>query len=96
MAASSSVPIAPLREAIAAHVNAKRGTSYTVGNATIRPGKPVITKFLQTVMNPSDEVLFPNPGFPIYESQLDYLGGVDWRFTTSDARIKLRHLYPAL
>lgn len=69
--------IAPLREAIAADVNAKRGTGYTVDNVTIQPGgKPVITKFLQSTMNPGDEVLFPNPGFPIYESQIDYLGGV--------------------
>lgn len=69
--------ITPLREAIAADVNAKRGTGYTVDNVTIQPGgKPVITKFLQSVMNPGDEVLFPNPGFPIYESQIEYLGGV--------------------
>ena len=39
-------------------------------------GKPVITKFLQSVMDPGDEVLYPNPGFPIYESQIEYLGGV--------------------
>jgi aspartate/methionine/tyrosine aminotransferase len=38
-------------------------------------GKPVITKFLQAVMNPGQEVLYPNPGFPIYESQIEYLGG---------------------
>jgi aspartate/methionine/tyrosine aminotransferase len=31
---------------------------------------------LATVMNPGDEVLYPNPGYPIYESQIDYQGGV--------------------
>jgi len=28
------------------------------------------------VMNPGDEVLYPNPGYPIYESQIEYFGGV--------------------
>ncbi|WP_342779926.1 aminotransferase class I/II-fold pyridoxal phosphate-dependent enzyme [Leekyejoonella antrihumi] len=39
-------------------------------------GKPVIGKFIQAVMNPGDEVLYPNPGYPIHESQIDYDGGV--------------------
>jgi aspartate/methionine/tyrosine aminotransferase len=38
-------------------------------------GKPVITKFLQCVKDPGKRVLYPNPGFPIYESQIEYLGG---------------------
>lgn len=69
--------IAPLREALAADINSLRGTDYTADNVIVQPGgKPVITKFLQAVMDPGDEVLFPNPGFPIYESQIEYLGGV--------------------
>lgn len=68
--------IAPLREALAADINSLRGTDYTAENVIVQPGgKPVITKFLQAVMDPGDEVLFPNPGFPIYESQIEYLGG---------------------
>ncbi|HEY4608010.1 MAG TPA: aminotransferase class I/II-fold pyridoxal phosphate-dependent enzyme, partial [Ilumatobacteraceae bacterium] len=50
----------------------------------IQPGgKPVIGKFLQTVMNPGDGVLFPTPGYPIYESQIEYFGGVvqPYRYT---------------
>jgi len=39
-------------------------------------GKPVIGKFLQVVMNPGDAVLYPSPGYPIYESQIDYFGGI--------------------
>ena len=35
----------------------------------------MITKFIQTLMNPGDGVLYPNPGYPIYESQIDYFGG---------------------
>ena len=69
--------ILPLREALAADVNARRGTSYTAENVSIQPGgKPVIGKFLQVLMNPGDEVLCPAPGYPIYESQIEYLGGV--------------------
>ena len=43
----------------------------------IQPGgKPTIWKFLASVMNPGDEVLYPNPGYPIYESQINYQGGI--------------------
>ena len=66
-----------LREALADDVNMRRGTSYRPDNVVVQPGgKPVITKFLQAVMNEGDEVLYPNPGFPIYESQIEYLGGI--------------------
>lgn len=69
--------IPQLREALADNLNQLRGTDYDADNVAIQPGgKPVITKFLQAVMNPGDEVLYPNPGFPIYESQVEYLGGV--------------------
>lgn len=69
--------IPALREALADDVNMRRGTSYTPENVVVQPGgKPVITKFLQAVMNEGEEVLYPNPGFPIYESQIEYLGGI--------------------
>lgn len=68
--------IMPLREALAEDVGAARGLSYGPGNVVVQPGgKPVITKFIQAVMNPGDEVLYPNPGYPIYESQIEYFGG---------------------
>lgn len=68
--------IAPLRDALAQDTNAKRGTSYSMENVSVQPGgKPVISKFLMTLMSPGDEVLCPNPGFPIYESQIEFLGG---------------------
>lgn len=74
--------IAPLREALAADVGARRGLSFSPGNVVVQPGgKPVIGKFLQAVMNPGDEVLFPTPGYPIYESQIDYFGGVGLPYT---------------
>src|SRR5208337_1899936 len=69
--------IPQLREAVAANVSAARGVPYTLENVAIQPGgKPVIGKFFQALMNPGDEVLYPNPGYPIYESQIEYHGGV--------------------
>ncbi len=69
--------ILPLRAALAEEINLTRGTKYSPENILIQPGgKPVIGKFLLSFMNENDEVLFPNPGFPIYESQIEFLGGV--------------------
>ena len=69
--------IAPLRTALADDVGNRRGLTYGPNNVAIEPGgKPVIGKFLQVVMNPGDGVLFPTPGYPIYESQVEYFGGV--------------------
>ena len=68
--------IPELREAIANDVGPKRNVSYGIDNVIIQPGgKPTIWKFLATVMNVGDDVLYPNPGYPIYESQIRYQGG---------------------
>ena len=69
--------ILPLREAVADDVGSRRGLSYGPENvAIVTGGKPVIGKFIQTMMNPGDEVLYPSPGFPIYESMIEYFAGV--------------------
>lgn len=69
--------IPQLRAVIADDVGRKRGVSYSTANVSVQPGgKPVIGKFLSVVMNPGDEVLYPNPGYPIYESQIEYLEGI--------------------
>ena len=69
--------IPQLREALADDIGSRRGLQYTPANVVVQPGgKPVITKFVQSVMNPGEEVLYPNPGYPIYESQIEYFGGV--------------------
>lgn len=69
--------IPQLREALANDVGRDRGLNFDASNVVIQPGgKPVITKFIQTIMNPGDEVLYPNPGYPIYESQIEYFGGI--------------------
>jgi aspartate/methionine/tyrosine aminotransferase len=69
--------IPQLREALAADVAASHNTDYTAENVVMQPGgKPTIGKFILTLMNPGDEVLYPNPGYPIYESQIEFNGGV--------------------
>jgi len=68
--------IFPLREALANDVGFKRGVEYEPGNVAVQPGgKPTIGKFISSIMDPGDEILYPNPGYPIYESQIEYQGG---------------------
>ncbi len=68
--------IFPLREALANDVGFKRGVNYDPDNVAIQPGgKPTIGKFISSILNPGDEILYPNPGYPIYESQIEYQGG---------------------
>ncbi len=65
-----------LREVLAADVSASRKVNYRMENVAIQPGgKPTIGKFFLAMMNPGDEVLYPNPGYPIYESQIEFHGG---------------------
>jgi len=69
--------ILPLREALSADVGASHGLALGPQNVVIEPGgKPVIGKFILALMNPGDEVLYPSPGYPIYESQIEFHGGV--------------------
>ena len=69
--------IPELRLALAHDVGSKRGVEYGLENVVIQPGgKPTIWKFLATVMIEGDEALYPNPGYPIYESQIGYQGGI--------------------
>lgn len=68
--------IPQLREAIAADVSDSHGLRYGPDNVSVQTGgKPVIGKFLLTMMDPGDEVLYPNPGFPIYSSLIEFFGG---------------------
>jgi len=65
-----------LREATAAHVKKSRGIDVDADEVIILPGaKPAIGYSLMSYVNPGDEVIYPSPGFPIYESWVTYLGG---------------------
>ncbi len=67
--------IPQLREALAKEMARTHGMQLGPQNVAIQPGgKPVIEKFLLALVNPGDEVLYPNPGFPIYESQIEFQG----------------------
>ena len=80
--------ILPLREALANDVGNKRGVNYEPDNVAIQPGgKPTIGKFISSIMNPGDEILYPNPGYPIYESQIEYQRGkaVPYSFVQTDS-----------
>lgn len=67
--------ILPLREAIAHTMGASRGLHITPDRVVVFPGaKPPIGFTQQTYCNAGDEVIYPSPGFPIYESFVRYIG----------------------
>ncbi|MGA9626197.1 MAG: aminotransferase class I/II-fold pyridoxal phosphate-dependent enzyme, partial [Bryobacteraceae bacterium] len=64
-----------LREAVAAHVSRTRGISVGPQHVSVVPGgKPIIFFPMLALLEPGDEVIYPNPGFPIYESMIGFLG----------------------
>ena len=66
--------ILPLREAIAKHFSETRGIQATPDRIVVFPGaKPPIGLCQQTYCNPGDEIVYPSPGFPIYESFIHYV-----------------------
>lgn len=67
--------IESLRKAIAAQVHRTRGVTVDPENIVVTIGaKPPIGYALTTYVNPDDEVIFPSPGFPIYESWVTFCG----------------------
>src|ERR1700760_3646336 len=64
-----------LREAIAADVSKSRGIKVTPDEVVVVPGgKPIIFFTMLALVEEGDEVIYPNPGFPIYESMINFLG----------------------
>lgn len=64
-----------VREAIANEINATRGLNMGIDNVVIVPGgKPVMFYAMFALVENTDEVIYPNPGFPIYESLINYIG----------------------
>ncbi|MBI2529187.1 MAG: pyridoxal phosphate-dependent aminotransferase [Candidatus Rokubacteria bacterium] len=66
-----------LREAIAKDVSATRQLAVTPEEIVVTPGaKPIMYFVITALVDPGDEVIHPNPGFPIYESVINFVGGV--------------------
>jgi aspartate aminotransferase len=69
--------IAPLKAAIADDVLRWKGIQATPDQVVVTPGaKPIMFYAMLALINEGDEVIYPNPGFPIYESMAAYVGGV--------------------
>lgn len=65
------------REAIAAHISETRNIKVSAGNVCVVPGgKPIIFFPILALIEEGDEVIYPNPAFPIYESMIRFAGGV--------------------
>jgi len=63
------------RDAIAEYISTSRGISVSGKNVMVVPGgKPIMFFSMMAVLEPGDEVIYPNPSFPIYESMINYLG----------------------
>src|SRR5215468_6369975 len=65
-----------LREAVAKDVGATRNIPVSPEEIVVTPGaKPIMYFVITALVNPGDEVIYPNPGFPIYESVINFVGG---------------------
>lgn len=66
-----------LRDAISAEISRTRGIKVEPDHVCVVPGgKPIIFFSMLALLEPGDEVIYPNPGFPIYESMIRFLGAV--------------------
>jgi aspartate aminotransferase len=64
-----------LREAVAAYISRTRGTTVDAARIVVAPGaKPFLGFSVLATCNPGDEVIYPDPGFPIYESVIRFAG----------------------
>lgn len=64
-----------LREAIAAYISRTRAITVTGNHVCVVPGgKPIIFFPMLALIEPGDEVIYPDPGFPIYRSMIQFLG----------------------
>jgi aspartate aminotransferase len=70
-----SAGLPELRQAIAEDVSRSRGVNVDSDEVVVVPGgKPIIFFTIMALADVGDEVIFPNPGFPIYESMIHYVG----------------------
>jgi aspartate aminotransferase len=70
-----SAGIPALREAVAEEMNKTRDLNYKAANVVVTPGgKPIMFYVILALCEEGDEVIYPNPGFPIYESMINFVG----------------------
>ena len=85
-----------LREAIAADASARKGFAAVPDRVVVTPGaKPIMFYAIESLVEPGVEVIFPDPGFPIYESMTRFSGGTPVRLPIRqehDFRIDLDEL----
>ena len=66
-----------LREAVARYIGRSRGIQVGPEHVSVVPGgKPIIFFAMLALIEKGDEVIYPNPGFPIFESMIRFAGGV--------------------
>ena len=71
-----SAGLPELRQTIAEYVSRTRSVKVTPEEVVVVPGgKPIIFFTILALIDEGDEVIYPNPGFPIYESMIHYVGG---------------------
>jgi aspartate/methionine/tyrosine aminotransferase len=84
---TGSTGIPELRKAVAEYAGKSRGLEFDPENVVITPGaKPIMFYTIMALIEPGDEVIYPNPGFPIYESMINFLGGVATPLHLSERR----------
>mgnify|MGYP003344770182 CR=1 FL=1 len=72
-----SAGLPELREAVAQHISVANGISVTPDQVVITPGaKPIMFFTMLALLETGDEVIYPDPGFPIYESMIRFIGGI--------------------
>jgi len=82
-----------LRDAIATDVSRSRGVRVGAEHVCVVPGgKPMIFFPMLALLDAGDEVVYPNPGFPIYESMIEFLGATPVPMRSFDAEELARKL----
>jgi len=95
-----SAGLMEVRECICEYFAKDRGVQYTPDQIIVTPGgKPIIFLPILALVDHGDEVIYPNPGYPIYESAINFAGGKpvplvyreerDFRFDMAELEAKI-------
>ncbi|NLY54700.1 MAG: pyridoxal phosphate-dependent aminotransferase [Firmicutes bacterium] len=73
---SPAAGLAEARQAVAEYVTRHKKVPTVADEIVLMPGaKPLMLYTMLALVNPGDEVIYPNPGYPIYESAINFVGG---------------------